>query len=163
VSRKRYAEGTDVPIEKSEGELKAVLRRYGADSIGILESNNTVNVLFELKGRRVVIRARLPARDERRFTHARVNQSSTEYRRSSDDAIYKAWEQACRQTWRALLLCVKAKLESVEAGIETFDQAFLAHVMLPTGETVGEWAQRPENLPAALEGRTLPPLLPGAN
>jgi hypothetical protein len=31
-------------------------------------------------------------------------------------------QRACHQRWRALLLAIKAKLESVEAVIETFDE-----------------------------------------
>jgi hypothetical protein len=34
--------------------------------------------------------------------------------------------QARRQKWRALSLCIKAKLERVESKIETFEEAFLA-------------------------------------
>jgi len=48
-------------------------------------------------------------------------------------------EQARRQRWRALLLALKAKLECVESGIETFDEAFLAHVVCGDGgKTVGD-------------------------
>ncbi len=39
---------------------------------------------------------------------------------------------------RALLLVIKAKLESVESGIETLEQAFLAHVVMANGQTVYE-------------------------
>jgi hypothetical protein len=56
------------------------------------------------------------------------------------------------------LLCIKAKLEAVEAKIETFEEAFLAHVVLPDGKTVGEHA-----LPAVAaiyKGGQLSPLLP---
>jgi hypothetical protein len=45
--------------------------------------------------------------------------------------------QQRRQRWRALLLCIKAKLESVESKIESFEEAFLAHVVMPDGVTVG--------------------------
>lgn len=41
-----------------------------------------------------------------------------------------------RQRGRALLLVIKAKLESIESGVETFEQAFLANVVLANGETV---------------------------
>lgn len=156
MTTRRYAEGTSVSVEKSEAELKALLRRYGADAIGIMEANGQLQVLFEMRQRRIVMRVRLPSRADKRFAALTGNK-----RQPTDAQIYARWEQACRETWRGLLLCVKAKLESVESGIETFEQAFLAHVMLPTGDTVGEWAARPENLTAALEGRPLPALLTG--
>lgn len=40
----------------------------------------------------------------------------------------------------ALKLVIQAKLEAVEAGITTFEDEFLAHLVLPSGETFGEWA-----------------------
>ena len=33
---------------------------------------------------------------------------------------------------------MKAKLESIEAKIETFDEAFLAHIVTPEGQTIME-------------------------
>ena len=33
---------------------------------------------------------------------------------------------------------MKAKVESVESGIETFEEAFLPHMVLSNGETVGQ-------------------------
>lgn len=47
-------------------------------------------------------------------------------------------EQAHRQKARALLLVIKAKLESVESGVETFEQAFLPNVVMADGATVYE-------------------------
>ena len=52
-----------------------------------------------------------------------------------------AWEQACRQRWRALVLMVKGKLEGIECGIATIENEFLAYACLPNGQTVGQWIQ----------------------
>lgn len=68
-------------------------------------------------------------------------------------------EQQTRAKWRALLLCIKAKLESVESGIESFENAFMAHVVMPDGRTVGEHI-RPRIASAYAEGKMVP-LLPG--
>jgi hypothetical protein len=67
-------------------------------------------------------------------------------------------EQAVRQRWRALALVIKAKLEAFESGIETFEQAFLANILLPDGQTVGQWMV-PQVEQAYLTG-TMPGLLP---
>ena len=69
----------------------------------------------------------------RRFTHSDEKQLQR-----SSDASERLWEQACKERWRALHLCVKAKLEAIDAGVETFEDAFLAHVQTETGETIGE-------------------------
>lgn len=59
--------------------------------------------------------------------------------------------------WRALLLTIKAKLEAVAGGIEEFDDAFMAQIVLPTGETMGE-RSRPL-IAQAYESGKVPPLL----
>ena len=74
------------------------------------------------------------------------------------DAALKAWEQAGRQRWRALALVIKAKLEAVESGITEFDDEFMAHIMLPSGETFGSWAK--PQIAAAYDTGDMPPLLP---
>lgn len=47
---------------------------------------------------------------------------------------HDAWEQACRSSWRALLLAIKAKLVSVESGVESFEEAFLAQLVVRDDE-----------------------------
>ena len=58
-----------------------------------------------------------------------------------------------RQRWRALALCIKAKLEAVECGITSFEEEFLAHVVMPNGQTFGKLAlaqiERRRNRPDA--------------
>ena len=66
--------------------------------------------------------------------------------------------QAIRQRWRALLLCIKAKLESVESKIESFEDAFLAHVVMPDGRSVSDHVRpRIEQVYAGGEGQALLP------
>jgi hypothetical protein len=43
-----------------------------------------------------------------------------------------------RRRWRSLALAIKAKLEVVASGIATFDEEFMAHLVLPDGTTVGD-------------------------
>jgi hypothetical protein len=66
-----------------------------------------------------------------------------------------------RRRWRCLLLNVKAKFEAVENQIVTFEEEFLAHIVVPgTGETVGAWAA-PRIAEAYERGAHMPPLLGG--
>ena len=44
---------------------------------------------------------------------------------------HDAWEQGCRSSWRALFLAIKAKLVSVASGVESFEEAFLAQIVVP--------------------------------
>ncbi len=67
-------------------------------------------------------------------------------------------KKAARQKWRALLLVIKAKLESVESEIETLEQAFYANIVLPSGLTVYEETR--ENVALAYSGGKVQALLP---
>jgi hypothetical protein len=48
----------------------------------------------------------------------------------------KTYEQASRTKWRALLLVIKGKLESVEAGIATFEEEFMPYIVMPNDQTI---------------------------
>jgi hypothetical protein len=150
----RYAEGTSVATEASRAEIERTLRRYKATGFMYGYEGNRAVVAFRLDGRMIRFRLDMPDPKDRAFTLT----PSTQKPRSSD-AAEKAWEQACRQKWRALALVIKAKLEAVAAGITTVEDEFLAHTMLPDGSTVGEWA-RPQ-LALAYESGNMPALLPG--
>lgn len=133
----RYAAKTTVSVEKSRAEIESILVRYGASSFMYGWDVNGAMIAFVVDvgsddKRQVRFHLPLPSRDERRFTH------HSRGRRTAASAEQE-WEQACRQRWRALALVVKAKLEAVETGIATFEDEFLAYIMLPEGQTVGEW------------------------
>jgi hypothetical protein len=133
---KRYAEGTSVPVEKTRAEIERLVRNHGATSFGTLSSPKGSRSLFEMRARR--IRFELPIPELR-------------------DPNKRAAEE--RRRWRCLLLNVKAKFEAVENEIVSFDEEFLAHIVVPgTGETVGVWAA-PRIAEAYERGLGMPPLL----
>lgn len=149
----RYAERTTVSTEASRSEIERTLRRYGADSFMYGWEASRAAVQFSMNGKRIKFELPLPDRNADEFTH------HSRGRRTADAAL-ALWEQACRQRWRALNIAIKAKLEAVEVGITTFEEEFLAHIVMPGGETVGDWMV-PQIERAYLTG-TMPPLLPAA-
>lgn len=150
-----YAASTSVSTMKSREEIEKTLMRYGADQFMHGWDANRAIIAFQAHGRQVRFLLPLPDREDREFTHTPERRT-----RRSDSAALAAWEQACRQRWRALSLVIKAKLEAVEAGITEFDDEFLAHLMLPDGSTVGERTRA--GLEAAFQGAELPALMPGS-
>lgn len=132
----RYAADTQVSSEKSRAEIEAILRRYKADAFGYLSERTTAVVMFRMGGRHIKFVLPMPDPGAREFTHTPAKGQPR-----TAEAADAAWEQACRQRWRALALVIKAKLEAVEAGITTVEDEFLAHTVLPDGSTVGEWAK----------------------
>ena len=115
----KFASQTTVPVEKSRSEIEAVLARYGANQFGY--ASDSIRGLASIQFR------------ERRFMFTATNK-----RRTDGDQL-KVYEQACRQRWRSLLLCIRAKLEAVESGISEFETEFMAHIVLPSNQTVGEF------------------------
>lgn len=135
----RYASKTSVSTEKSEQEIRRLLQKYGATRFASGWEPESAFVQFQLKDSSLVERQvhfviPLPKRDEKRFTHG-GHYGRTKRTPQSAEA---AWEQACRQSWRALLLVLKAKLEAVESKIATFEREFLAHIVMADGRTIGD-------------------------
>jgi len=127
----RYAQNTDVSVEKSRAEIERLIVRYGATSTAFMNAPGRALILFEARKRRIVFELPLPNRDDEQFRR------NGRGRLRTPERAFEAWEQACRQRWRALALTIKAKLEAVESGITSFEDEFLAHIMMPDGETVG--------------------------
>jgi hypothetical protein len=152
----RFAQDTSVPVEKSRAEIEGLINRYGATATAFMNAVDRSMVLFEAKGRRIMFELKLPKPDDKRFTHYRHSSGRAIPR--TPEAARSQWEQGCRQAWRALALVIKAKLEAVESGITTFEDEFLAHIVMPDGQTVSQHI-RPR-IAQAYETGTMQPLLP---
>jgi hypothetical protein len=154
MAMRRFAQDTTVSVEKSKAEIEGLLTRYGATSF--MSGLNQVEavIAFEMKDRKVMFRLPLPDRQSKQFWEYKRGYSA--YRREEKSALQQ-WEQACRSRWRALALAIKAKLEAVSIGITTFEDEFLAHIVMPDGLTVGQHT-RPR-IAAAYESGQVQPLL----
>ena len=130
----RYAENTEVPIERTRGEIEKLLDRHKCSkfSTGVDRESHRAVVQFHAHNRIIRFEIKLPDRNDKQYRLDRKGWTMTEAR------IDKAVAQAERQRWRALLLVIKAKLESVENDIATFDEEFMAHILLPNQKTVGQ-------------------------
>lgn len=154
----QFAKETTVPVEKSRAEIEGLLARYGAKEFMSGWMSDKAMIGFKMRDKMIKFVLPLPDRNARQFTHTAHKSQWAQQKRTADAAL-KAWEQACRQRWRALLLAIKAKLEAVECGIATFEEEFMAHIVMPDGMTLGEKVL--PQLPEYLSGRPMPLLLPG--
>lgn len=145
-----YAQGTTVSQSASFLEIERTLKRYGASAFMYGSSEAEAVVMFDCKGLRLKFRIALPGIRE-------FGKTDTGRERAAS-AAQKAQDDETRRRWRALLLVIKAKLESVNSGIETFEEAFAAQILLPSGQTVGQWLV-PQLAESASAGK-MPPLLP---
>jgi hypothetical protein len=114
-----YAHDTKVPVQQSQIEIQRLLDKAKAKQYGTAVDYDakTARVQFRLHDR--VIRFTVALPDANKFRGDR-------------------YVRAERQRWRALLLVLKAKLESVESAIETFEEAFLANIVMPNDQTVAD-------------------------
>jgi hypothetical protein len=153
MSPRRFAESTDVPVWKTRAELEELLSRHGATSTAIFTSPERAMIAFEMNGRRVLMKISLPDLQSKDFT--RHKRTGALLPAESARARHEA---GCRQKWRALHLAVKAKLVSVAEGVESFEEAFMAHVIMSDGQTVSDLV-RPR-IASAYAENTMVPLLP---
>ena len=146
----RYAENTQVSSDKSRAEIERTLVRYGASGFLYGWQLTEAVVGFTIEDRQIRFVLPLPPRED--FTTTPTGKA----RKASQ--VDSEFEKAVRQRWRALALTIKAKLEAIESGIATFDQEFMAYIMLPSGNTVGSWLQ--PQIAEAYESGKMPKLLP---
>lgn len=153
----RYAAKTEVPVSKTRMEIeKLVTVRYGAGQYLSGIDVERAFIGFTMNDRQVRFLLTLPSADEKRFTTYKDRYGYDRDR--SEDSARKEWEQEIRSRWRALLLVIKAKLEAVEVGIATFEDEFLANIVMPDGNLVGHHI-RPRIAEAYASGN-MPPMLP---
>ena len=128
----RYAANTTVKSEASRNEIERTLVSYGAEAFSYGWDGNKAVIQFVASGRQVRFVLPLPDRNDSQFTRTETG------RPRAATAANLEYEKAVRQRWRALALVVKAKLEAVAAEIVTFEEEFLSHLVLPSGQTVYE-------------------------
>lgn len=128
----KFAENTSVGADRSRVEIEKTVQRYGATGFAYGWDQDRALITFQMNDRRIRFILKMPNRNDQEFWQTPSG------RERKQPQAYEAWEQSTRQRWRALALAVKAKLEAVESGITTFEEEFLAHIVLADDTTVAE-------------------------
>lgn len=149
-----YAETTTVSVSKTKADIETMIQNAGADQFVSGFKDNMAIIGFTLSNRQIRFVLPLPLKSDFEFTPGHR-------KRQNADAINKAWEQACRSKWRSLYLIIKAKLEAVESGISTVEREFFYDIVLPDGQTIGQFMA--PQIEAAYETGQMPPMLPMFN
>jgi hypothetical protein len=131
-----YAENTSVPVEKSRGEIERLLGKHKCQKFmsGVDHETHRATVQFQANNRIVKFEITLPDP-----TDPKWKKIKNSYLQRSASGVAKVLEQEERTRWRALLLVIKAKLEAIESGITSWEDEFLAHVVLPNQQTVAQY------------------------
>lgn len=131
----RYAEHTTVSVEKTQAEVVQLLKRYKASAHGFMHEGQKVTVGFQLDEVKIRFMLFVPPPSDPQFNKKdRYGMTIKDPGRRAELAA-----QEERRLWRSLLLVIKAKLEAVDAGVETIEEAFMAQVVLPGGTTMAEF------------------------
>jgi hypothetical protein len=127
---------TAVPVERSQKGIRDLLQKYGASVVQFNEDfgggkismrfSYAVAVTVSKEGAepliyRVRLQAVVPAVKETRRT------PSGGVRDRGARTVQQDRERNQRAAWRAVYYALKSRMESVSYGIETFEEAFLAH------------------------------------
>jgi len=153
-----YAVGTTVSLMNSLAELEKLVRKAGFSNFmqGVAD-DRIVAAFTGPEGRQV--RFIVPTTEIGDDLLVKMRDMARAYGCRVPKTHEEAFEQHRRQIGRALVLTVKAKIECIEAGIETFDDAFMSQLALPDGRTVGTMVKH--ELALAYNGGRQPPnLLP---
>lgn len=152
----KFAQDTEVPVERSRAEIERMLIKFGATRFGSQWDKQEATIAFEAQGARVRFRVPLPSADADEFRMRRAGGLSTKMIERSDQERLSLRDREERRRWRCLALVIKAKIEAVESKVSTFTDEFMAHLILPNGETVTEWL-KPQ---LAGQSHDMPPMLP---
>ncbi len=133
-----YASRTKVESTHTRSEIEHLLNKKGATGFIFGQSGEAAMLVFELQAYRLKFILPMPKAARTKESERRI-------------------AQEIRRRWRALLLVLKAKLEAVESGIITFQEEFLAHIVIAGNSTIGEHVI--PGLGQTIESGKLPPLL----
>jgi hypothetical protein len=128
-------DSTSTPVAKSQEDIRWILSKYKSDGVQFSE---------DWKAKRIMVRFI--------YTVGQVQYSvlfnvpiqeidtrtpSGRERKASQLDLLKA--QNHRGIWRAVYWAIKSRMEAVEFGIETFQEAFMSHFEIPgTSSTIGD-------------------------
>jgi hypothetical protein len=141
----RYAEGTSVPAEKTQFEIRQLIGRHGAEGFAYAETPKLARIEFMTRGRRIRFELAMPQLDAALYTPG-DRERGAQYRElfgksrywRTDATAHAIREQEIRRLWRCLLLCIKSKFEVVATGMAIFEEEFLVNIVLPDGRTAGD-------------------------
>jgi hypothetical protein len=139
-------ETTTVATEKSQGAIRKLLLDFGAAEFQFGEGTSPdgskwSGVSFTHGGHQVLMQVPMKPPDD-----AELRRQAAAARRAKTRTLAEIqrgyWEQEEKRIWRVLYWSIKARMIAVDEGVETMEQAFLAHLVDPrTGLTLWQHVQ----------------------
>lgn len=126
-----FAEGTQVDAGKTRLDIEAMLSKFACETVGVMREPGFATVLFRRQGWAVQMRVALPQLSDA------PKQRKPGYHYMTEAQRLQWVMQQEREKWRQLMLVLKAKFTALENGIESFEESFMAHLVVG-GDHVGQ-------------------------
>ena len=132
--------------DKALGEIKKILQRFGCGKFGVMTDWDTgiLIVQFEWNGARISFPANFngyaSAYLKEKPYNSRMHCTRTQYEA-------KALEIGSMAVYSILRDWIKAQVTAVETGLVSFEEVFMAHVLLPNGQRLIEHAKANNLMP----------------
>jgi hypothetical protein len=128
--RSNYVRGASLSCSMIQAEIQQMLAGTGAHGFRVASDHGKAAVSFNCGGRRFRLVLEHAGPDSPGAPAHDPLQPSSRIHES------KNAQETARQSWRQLSLLIQAKLDAVDSGIVTFDEEFLAYMVMPGGATV---------------------------
>lgn len=133
-------ESTSVPVERSQGAIRVLLAKFGAQRFAFgeeVDEDGRAWAALSFAHHGLAVRIKVPHKLPDEAGIAKKMQRARS--KSAADLRFEMGEQEGKRIWRVMHWNLKARLEAVEEDVETFEQAFLSHLVNPgTNLTVWE-------------------------
>lgn len=130
---------TEVEVARSQGEIRKLLVANKATNFSFAEGlhDGGIWAAVDFVHEQSRVRMQVPLKEPSlAVINSKLSRTRTKNRAQIVDEMV---EQEARRIWRVLFHGLKARLVSVDEGVETFEQAFLAHLVDPqTNQTLWE-------------------------
>lgn len=140
--------------DRALAEAQAILGRFGCSQFGIMydTERGELRLQFVHRGRTVDFRASWKG-----YAAAYLKAKPYTHRMRGSRVAYeqKAVEQAKISVCSVLRDLVKAQVTAIEAGILSFEGAFLGQILLPSGKSISEYVVETALLPPAEEPKKI--------
>lgn len=132
--------------DRALGEIQKLLRGFGCNQFGSMvdDEDQTLTVQFKYRGHMVSVRASFAG-----YAAAWIKEHpySNRMRKTRQQHEQQARDKASVAVYSIVRDWIKGQVTAIETGILSFEGAFLGQILLPSGHTVLEHAQRQELLP----------------
>ena len=129
-------DSTSVPVERSQGAIRDLLRKFGAKGFSFNEARAKdvegaekriamVEFLHSDQHVRILVALKMP---DPALIHAKSRRARV---KTYEVILDEEMAQEERRIWRVLFHTIKARMVAVEEKVETFEEAFLAHLVDP--------------------------------